>query len=105
MSRFCPVSSRRLLFGNNVSHANNRTRRTFALNLQPFSFFSEVLGQVVYLRLSTRGMRSIEKAGGLDAYLEGHSKSALDEALRPLKRSYEKAKKRLGSSEKEAQKA
>jgi large subunit ribosomal protein L28 len=95
MSRLCPVSNRRVMFGKNVSHANNRTNRSFEVNVQAFSFFSEVLGAKVSLRLSVRGMRTVEKAGGLDAYLARTPKGRLSAELWPLKRSFEKAQKRV----------
>ena len=95
MSRLCPVSGRRVMFGHNVSHANNRTNRTFMVNVQDFSFFSEVLKTKVSLRLSVRGMRTVEKAGGLDAYLARTPKGRLSTDLWPLKRSFEKAQKRV----------
>ena len=97
MSRFCPVSLRRVKKGNNVSHANNKTKRPFFPNLQPFSFASEALKRMVRLRLSTRGVRMIEKAGGFDAYLEKTPKRLLDKALYPYKRAFEVQKKRKAS--------
>jgi len=57
--------------GNNVSHANNKTRRRFLPNLQITSLLSEALGQSVRLRLSTRAIRTIEHNGGIDAFLLG----------------------------------
>ena len=63
--------------GNNVSHANNRTRRRFLPNLQQASFFSEVLGQMIQMRISTRGIRTIEKKGGFDAYIQNTSRTKL----------------------------
>ena len=96
MSRLCPVSGRRVMFGKNVSHANNRTNRSFMVNVQAFSFFSDVLGAKVSLRLSVRGARTVEKAGGLDAYLSKTPKNRLSVELWSLKRSFEKAHKRVG---------
>jgi len=58
--------------GNNVSHANNKTRRRFLPNLQETSLLSDVLGNI-RLRLSTRAIRTIEHNGGLDAYLLSQS--------------------------------
>lgn len=92
MGRFCPVSGRKRLVGNRVSHANNKTKRVFELNLKPFSFFSELLGNV-RLKLSVKGMRTVEKAGGIDAYLALPS-GKLNPALLPMKRSFDKLVKR-----------
>ncbi|MEN8236628.1 MAG: 50S ribosomal protein L28 [Pseudomonadota bacterium] len=77
MSRKCAITGKAVMTGNNVSHANNRTRRRFLPNLQQTSFYSEVLGQMVQMRISTRGMRTIEKNGGFDAYIQNTSSSKL----------------------------
>jgi len=55
--------------GNNVSHAHNKTRRRFLPNIQSTSLLSDVLKQPIRLRLATDTIRTIEKNGGLDAYL------------------------------------
>lgn len=85
MARRCPVMKKGVLAGNNVSHANNKTRRRFLPNLQPCTFLSESLGQSVTLRLSTRGIRTIEHRGGLDAYLLSTAASKLPAELRRLR--------------------
>ena len=69
MARRCEVTGKSVQAGNNVSHANNKSRRRFLPNLQNASLLSEVLGETVRLRLSTHAIRSIEHNGGLDAYL------------------------------------
>ena len=99
MSRFCPVSGKGVLSGNNVSHANNKTRRRFLPNLQQVSFLSEVLGCVVRLRLTTRGLRTVEKRGGIDAYLQTLRASQMDADLAPLKRSFERARARRAQAQ------
>jgi large subunit ribosomal protein L28 len=80
--------------GNNVSHANNKTRRTFRPNLQRASFLSDALGHSVRLRLSVNAIRSIEHNGGLDAFLIGTADSRLGEEALRLKRRIERAKAR-----------
>jgi large subunit ribosomal protein L28 len=80
------------MVGNNVSHANNKTKRLFRLNVQPFSFFSDVLGRTIRLELSVKGMRTVEKVGGLDAYLETISLNKTADALKSLKRTFDRAK-------------
>ena len=72
--------------GNNVSHANNKTRRRFLPNLQSVSLLSETLGTTVSLRVSTRGLRTIEHNGGLDAYLAATPNSKLSYEARRLKK-------------------
>lgn len=69
MARRCGVTGKGVLTGNNVSHANNKTRRRFLPNLQETSLMSEALGRMVRLRVSTNGVRTIEFHGGLDAFL------------------------------------
>lgn len=75
-----------VLTGNNVSHANNKTRRRFLPNLQVASLMSEALGKPVRLRLSMHGLRTIDHRGGLDAYLLGERDADLSVELRRLKR-------------------
>ncbi len=92
MSRRCAVTGKGVLTGNNVSHANNKTRRRFLPNLQQASFFSETLGTPIQLRLSTRGIRTVEHNGGLDSFLLGTPDRSLTVETRVLKRRIEKAR-------------
>ena len=91
MARRCPVTGKGVLTGNNVSHANNKTRRRFLPNLQETSLLSDALGTTVQLRLSTRAIRTIEKRGGIDAYLLSTSSEKLGKRARDLKRQIKKA--------------
>lgn len=91
MSRRCQLTGKGVLSGNNVSHAQNKTRRRFLPNLQTTRLFSDALGQMISLRLTTNAIRTVEKNGGLDAFLLGRNDSKLpDDAIR-LKRRVEKA--------------
>ncbi len=63
MSRVCQVTGKKPVAGNNVSHANNRTRRRFLPNLQSHKFWVESENRWVKLRVSTKGMRIIDKNG------------------------------------------
>ena len=63
MSRVCQVTGKGPVTGNNVSHANNRTRRRFLPNLQHHRFWVETENRFVRLRLSAKGMRIIDKRG------------------------------------------
>ncbi len=63
MSRVCQVTGKRPMSGNNVSHAKNRTRRRFVPNLQSHRFWVESEKRFVKLRVSTKGMRIIDKSG------------------------------------------
>ncbi len=77
--------------GNNVSHAHNRSRRRFLPNIQRTSLLSDILGRSIRLRLSTSALRTIEKNGGLDAFLLGTPDAKLPEEARRLKRKIKKA--------------
>jgi len=90
MARRCIITGKGVLAGNNVSHANNKTRRRFLPNLQRISLQSDALGEAVRLRLTTSALRTIEKNGGLDAWLLGMSNSKLSAEARRLKRRIEK---------------
>ncbi|HRE54458.1 MAG TPA: 50S ribosomal protein L28 [Candidatus Competibacter sp.] len=68
MSRVCQVTGKRPLTGNNVSHANNKTRRRFLPNLHSHRFWVESENRFVKLRVSSHGMRIIDKRG-IDAVL------------------------------------
>ena len=63
MSRLCPVTGKRPRTGNNVSHANNRTKRRFLPNIQTHKFWLASEKRWVRLRLSARGIRTIDKLG------------------------------------------
>jgi large subunit ribosomal protein L28 len=63
MSRVCQVTGKRPISGNNVSHANNRTRRRFLPNLHWHRFWLESEKRYVRLRVSTKGLRIIDKHG------------------------------------------
>ena len=68
MSRVCQVTGKRPITGNNVSHANNKTRRRFLPNLHTHRFWVESENRFVSLRVSSKGMRIIDK-NGIDAVL------------------------------------
>lgn len=63
MSKVCQVTGKRPLSGNNVSHANNKTRRRFLPNIQNHRFWVEEENRFVTLKVSTKGMRIIDKLG------------------------------------------
>ncbi|MEZ5934417.1 MAG: 50S ribosomal protein L28 [Alphaproteobacteria bacterium] len=85
MARRCALTGKGVLTGNNVSHANNKTRRRYLPNLQQQRFYSETLGVAVRLRVSTRALRTVEKRGGLDGYLLKARNADLTAELRRLK--------------------
>ncbi len=91
MARRCDFTGRGVQAGNNVSHAHNKTRRRFLPNLQKNSLLSDALGQTVQVRLRTQAIRTIEKRGGLDAYLLSTPNDKLGKKARVLKRRIQRA--------------
>lgn len=79
MSRVCELTGKGPMTGNNVSHANNKTRRRFLPNLNDVSLQSETLGRPVKLRISAHALRSVDHRGGIDAFLA----KAKDDELSP----------------------
>ena len=69
MSARCELTGKMAQSGNRVSHANNKTRRRFLPNLASVSLTSDALGRSVRMRISIHALRSVEHAGGLDAFL------------------------------------
>ena len=86
MSRICELTGKSRQVGHNVSHANNKTKRTFLPNLQHVTLMSDSLGRSVRLRVSTNGLRSVEHVGGLDNWLLKTSEEKLSLTARRLKR-------------------
>jgi large subunit ribosomal protein L28 len=86
MARRCALSGKGVLVGNNVSHANNKTKRRFLPNLRQQSMYSETLGESVRLRVSAHALRTVEHRGGLDDYLLKTRDADLPSELRRLKR-------------------
>lgn len=69
MSRRCELTGKGPMTGNNVSHANNKTKRRFLPNLNDVSLMSEATGRTYKLRISASALRSVDHRGGLDAFL------------------------------------
>ncbi len=69
MSRRCELTGKGPMTGNNVSHANNKTRRRFLPNLNDVSLMSETLGRTFKLRVSSAALRTVDHRGGLDPFL------------------------------------
>ena len=79
MSRVCELTGKGPMVGNNVSHANNKTKRRFLPNLQDVTLISDALGRSFKLRISSAALRSVDHRGGLDAFLA----KAKDDELSP----------------------
>jgi large subunit ribosomal protein L28 len=91
MARRCDFTGKGVQTGNNVSHAHNKSRRRFLPNLQKNSLLSDTLGRTVQLRLTTAAIRTIERRGGLDAFLLSTPSAKLGKTARELKRRIQKA--------------
>jgi large subunit ribosomal protein L28 len=86
MSRVCELTGKGVQTGNNVSHANNKSRRRFLPNLRHVSLISDALNETVRLRISANALRTVEHRGGLDAFLLKASDDELSEGAQSLKR-------------------
>ena len=91
MARRCAATGRGVQTGNNVSHANNKTRRRFLPSLHQVTLLSDLLRQRVRLRVTTNGLRTIEKRGGIDAFLLNTPSARLEPEALKLKRRVKKA--------------
>jgi large subunit ribosomal protein L28 len=92
MSRICELTGKGRMVGNNVSHANNKTKRTFLPNLQNVTLLSETLEQGIKFRVSAHGLRSVEHVGGLDNWLTKTSDEKLSLNARKVKKQLAKAR-------------
>lgn len=91
MSRVCELSGKGPIVGNNVSHANNKTKRRFLPNLTDVTLLSDVLGQSFKLRISAAALRSVDHRGGLDAYLAKAKDDELSTKALKIKKEIAKA--------------
>ena len=91
MSRICELTGKGRMIGNNVSHANNKTKRVFLPNLQNVTLMSEKLDRSFKFRVSTQGLRSVEHNGGLDNWLLKTNDDKLSANALKVKRELKKA--------------
>ena len=86
MARRCQLTGTHSHSGQNVSHSNRKTKRRFEPNLQHAHLHSDALGRRVRVRVTTRALRTVQKRGGLDAYLIGTADAKLPPEALALKR-------------------
>ena len=86
MVKKCDITNVKPMTGNNVSHAVNKTKRRFFPNLQNTSFFSEILGKNIKLKVTSKGIKTVEKNGGIDKFLLNSKNSKLNNETRKLKK-------------------
>ena len=91
MARRCKLTGKAVMTGNNVSHANRRTKRRFLPNLCNVTLQSEALKKKVRLTISANALRSVEHRGGLDAFLLKADAEELSLKAKRLKRDIAKA--------------
>ncbi len=92
MSRVCELTGKGPMTGNNVSHANNRTRRRFIPNLNDVSLMSESLGRTFKLRISAAALRTVDHRGGLDGFMAKAKPAELSPGALKIKKEIEKAR-------------
>ena len=91
MARRCELTGKGVLSGNNVSHANNKTRRRFLPNLANVSLMSDALGRRIRFKVSASALRSVEHRGGIDKFLLKARDTQLSDKARGIKREVEAA--------------
>ena len=69
MARVCALTGKKVQYGHNVSHSKRATNRRFEPNIQKVTFSSAALGREIRLRVAARTLRTVQKKGGLDAFL------------------------------------
>jgi large subunit ribosomal protein L28 len=90
MARRCELTGKGTQVGNNVSHANNKTKRIYRPNLQHVSLASELLGNSYVLKISMNALRTVDKNGGLDPFLLKAKEAVLSPKALRLKRAIAK---------------
>lgn len=91
MARRCELTGKGVMSGNNVSHAQNKTRRRFLPNLNNVTLMSDTLGESHTFRVSADALRTVEHRGGLDAFLLKQADADLSQKALRLKRRLKKA--------------
>ncbi|GAB1377708.1 MULTISPECIES: 50S ribosomal protein L28 [Pararhodobacter] len=91
MSRRCELTGKGPMSGNNVSHANNKTKRRFLPNLVDVTLASETLGRSYKLRITASALRSVDHRGGLDAFLAKAKDVELSDRALAIKKEIAKA--------------
>lgn len=92
MARRCELTGKGVMTGNNVSHANNKTRRRFMPNLNEVSLASDTLGQSFRFRIAASALRTVDHRGGLDAFLDKAADGDLSVRALKIKRTIVKAR-------------
>jgi len=91
MARRCELTGKSVMAGHLVSHANNKKKRVFRPNLQTIMLASERLGRNVRLKVAMSTLRTLDRRGGLDAFLLAAKNDALSPRAQKLKRQLQKS--------------
>ena len=91
MPRRCELTGKGPMTGNNVSHANNKTKRRFLPNLTETALMSETLGRTFRLRVSSSALRTVDHRGGLDGFLAKAKEGDLSPKALKIKKDIAKA--------------
>ena len=95
MAKVCPITGKKVIRGRTISitrsQISGRTKRKFNINLQRTSFYSDAMDKMIKLRVTTAAIRTVEKKGGIDAYLLGMDNNKLTSDLKKIKKNVEKA--------------
>ncbi|GAB5448211.1 50S ribosomal protein L28 [Gymnodinialimonas sp.] len=98
MSRVCELTGKGPMTGNNVSHANNKTKRRFLPNLSDVTLGSDTLDRRFKLRISNAALRTVDHRGGLDAFMAKAKDSELSERALKIKKEIAKAQAAAASA-------
>ena len=94
MTKACDLSGKKVQFGNNVSKANNKTRRKFNVNLQSVTFKSEILNNNIRFSVATSSIRTVSKFGGIDEFLTQTKSKKLSQKAKRVQRAMNNAQKK-----------
>ncbi len=94
MTKACDLSGKKVQFGNNVSKANNKTRRKFNVNLQSVTFKSEILNKNIRLSVATSSIRTVSRFGGIDEFLTKTKSKKLSQKAKKVQRAINNVQKK-----------
>ena len=94
MTKACDLSGKKVQFGNNVSKANNKTRRKFNVNLQSVTFKSEILNKNIRFSVAASSIRTVSKFGGIDEFLTQTKSKKLSQKAKRVQRAMNNAQKK-----------
>tara|TARA_B100001175_G_scaffold77603_1_gene64800 strand:+ start:415 stop:705 length:291 start_codon:yes stop_codon:yes gene_type:complete len=95
MSKVCDLSGKKVQFGNNVSKANNKTRRKFNPNMQSATFKSELLNKNLRFNVATSSIRTVTKFGGIDEFLIRTKSKKLSLKAKKIRRTLQRVAEKI----------